>query len=91
MHRAFCQEDIVTCIIEQLNSRGTLSTLARTSRFVSRLSLDALWHSIPSAVVLARCMPTEYWEEPEIMLPHKIYYTNKKQPPQNTFTSTIVS
>jgi hypothetical protein len=67
MERALTQVDILTHIVSHIPvySTDTLAFLARVSRLVSQVALDRLWSVVPSVVVLARCMPIEYWDEVE--------------------------
>jgi hypothetical protein len=66
MERALSQVDILTSIISHIDARHTLAGLARVSQALSTVALDHLWRNIDSIVLLARCMPMEYWDEVEI-------------------------
>jgi hypothetical protein len=81
-------EDILRCIIDQVHSNCTLANLACTSRLFSTVALDKLWHNVPDLVVLARCMNSEYWEEPEVIVNDCFVYGQLEQ---RVHTSEIVS
>lgn len=81
-------EDILRCVIDQVHSNRTLANLACTSRLFSTVALDKLWHTIPDLVVLARCMNSEHWEEPEVIASDWFGYGRHEQ---RVYTSEIVS
>jgi hypothetical protein len=63
MDRIFDQLDIVVCIIAQVDSNDTLANLARVTHAISDVALNRLWYAIDSVILLARCMPPQYWKE----------------------------
>jgi hypothetical protein len=63
MHCALSNPDVIHCIMAEVESEATLASLARVSKTLSAQALDRLWHTISSVVLLARCMPTQYWVE----------------------------
>jgi hypothetical protein len=54
--------DLVNLICRQCD-KATLTSLARTKRNISEITLDVLWRSIPDIGPLIRCMPEDLWEE----------------------------
>lgn len=71
METALSQLDVLISIVQHLrDSHGTLATLAWTSRLIGAVALDELWHSV-NIIVLARCMPSRYWEEVETYIPFR--------------------
>jgi hypothetical protein len=71
MHRALSLPEIVSHIIAHVDSKGTLAILARTSSVVSDCALDELWYTVDSAILLARCMPPDVWDEVESFKPYQ--------------------
>jgi hypothetical protein len=65
MHRALAIPDVLLHIVSHVEAKDTLAALARTSSVVSGCALDKLWHTIDSVVLLARCMPSDLWDEVE--------------------------
>jgi hypothetical protein len=92
MERALGQLDVITCIVANVESDGTLTRLARTSRMISAAALDRLWRKV-NILVLARCMPVQYWDEIETFTPFhfepgRFICGNGTQ---GTYTSQLVS
>ncbi len=56
--------DLVNLICRQCD-KATLTSLARTKRNISEITLNILWRSIPDIGPLIRCMPDDLWEERE--------------------------
>ncbi|KAF8349104.1 hypothetical protein F5887DRAFT_550757 [Amanita rubescens] len=63
-HRVLSCPDLVNLICGQCD-KATLTSLARTKRDISEITLDVLWRSIPDIGPLIRCMPEDLWEERE--------------------------
>ncbi len=63
-HRVLSCADLVNLICGQCD-KATLTSLARTKRDISEITLDVLWRSIPDIGPLIRCMPEDLWEERE--------------------------
>jgi hypothetical protein len=91
MDHIFEHLDLAACVVSQVDSNATLASLARTSHTISNIALNRLWYTIDSVVLLARCMPPEYWEESETFTPFPADRRGRcGHAPRGVYTSQIV-
>jgi hypothetical protein len=65
MDRALNQFDILSLLVNSVDSESTLAALARTNTLICSIALDKLWSKLVGAYPLARVMEEDLWYEHE--------------------------
>jgi hypothetical protein len=63
MHRALSHLDIVTHLVDSVESRATLVALSSLNRLFSEVSLDKLWSRLDNLYALAKVMRDDIYVE----------------------------
>jgi hypothetical protein len=60
--------DIAKLVIDWLDYHdwSTLSSLARVNHMISEIALDQLWKEMGGLYPLAKCIPSQHWDEYEV-------------------------